>query len=83
MDICQLIEQDHRAVLALSRRLHESDDPATAKDIYRQNQLREIARVAGGSSEEEEHGLKYLKFVILPLVGLIGAYCVLRRMTRN
>jgi Hemerythrin HHE cation binding domain len=35
MDICQLIEQDHRAVLALSRRLHESDDPATAKDIYR------------------------------------------------
>lgn len=35
MDICHLIEQDHRAVLALSRRLHEADDPAAAKDIYR------------------------------------------------
>jgi Hemerythrin HHE cation binding domain len=35
MDLCQLIELDHRAVLSLSQRLHDADDPATAKEVYR------------------------------------------------
>ncbi len=54
-----------------------------APDHYRQDQFREIEKVASGQSEEEKRTAKYLAYVILPLVVLLGGYCCLERLTRS